>query len=264
MNRTIAKRILGVLLVAAIIVGISGSVSASVAKKNSVLSYNDIKIKVNGTELIPTDANGKTVEPFIIGGTTYLPVRAVANATGMNVQWNASTYTVNLDSKPNTNAYYRDASYVYGKLGELAASIGGLNQEMSMLLQMAVNSMDPSDSKLVSMSSDQKTSISKLRTLVDSMYTTVISYGDSERNTYFADAKDFCDKLSISLKYMESLAAGNDYFIGCAGDINEVVTDRYSTTFSNSKTAYSSAYNYTNSVKATSDNEFYDAIMKIK
>ena len=42
--------------------------------------YNNIRICVNGTEITPVDALGNTVEPFIIDGTTYLPVRAVAEA----------------------------------------------------------------------------------------------------------------------------------------------------------------------------------------
>ena len=39
--------------------------------------YSDIKIYMDGVLLSPKDANGKTVEPFIYDGTTYLPVRAV-------------------------------------------------------------------------------------------------------------------------------------------------------------------------------------------
>ena len=44
----------------------------------------------------PKDANGNTVEPFIIDGTTYLPVRAVSNALGLNVGWDDATSTVSL------------------------------------------------------------------------------------------------------------------------------------------------------------------------
>ena len=66
-----------------------------------VLSYNDIKISLNGQRIVPTDANGNDVEPFIIDGTTYLPVRAVANAIGLNVDWDGNTNTVLL-SKDST------------------------------------------------------------------------------------------------------------------------------------------------------------------
>ena len=49
--------------------------------------YNNIKLVINGAEVTPKDANGNTVEPFIIDGTTYLPVRAVAGALGQSVDW---------------------------------------------------------------------------------------------------------------------------------------------------------------------------------
>lgn len=60
------------------------------------LSYNDVKITLNGQTITPTDANGNVVEPFIIDGTTYLPVRAIANALGLDVKWDGETNTVKL------------------------------------------------------------------------------------------------------------------------------------------------------------------------
>ena len=61
--------------------------------------FRDIKIKLNGSEVIPKDATGKTVEPFIIDGTTYLPVRAVGEAMGLDVDWNGDTNTVLLEGR---------------------------------------------------------------------------------------------------------------------------------------------------------------------
>ncbi len=57
---------------------------------------NGIKIVVDGQKLNPTDVNGNKVEPIIYNGTTYLPVRAVANAFGKAVYWDGPTYTVYL------------------------------------------------------------------------------------------------------------------------------------------------------------------------
>lgn len=61
--------------------------------------YNDIKIVVDGQQIMPTDGNGKVVEPFISYGTTYLPVRAVADAFGKEVDWDSETNTVILGAK---------------------------------------------------------------------------------------------------------------------------------------------------------------------
>lgn len=61
--------------------------------------YNNIKIVIDGSEYTPTDANGNTVEPFIYNGTTFLPVRAIANAFDKDVRWDDKTYTVYIDTK---------------------------------------------------------------------------------------------------------------------------------------------------------------------
>lgn len=79
-------------LVAVLILSIALPTVAS-SEKQANLVYNDIKITVNGERIIPKDANGKTIEPFIIDGTTYLPVRAVAEALNLDVSWDANTST---------------------------------------------------------------------------------------------------------------------------------------------------------------------------
>lgn len=60
--------------------------------------YTDIKVMLDGRYLILKDVNGNTVEPFAVNGTTYLPLRAVANALGLNVEWDAATSTAVLTS----------------------------------------------------------------------------------------------------------------------------------------------------------------------
>ncbi len=72
--------------------------------KNMTVSYSDIRINVNGTTFTPTDVTGQTVEPFIYSGTTYLPVRAVADAVGYNVAWDQSSKTVYLTNGNNSSA----------------------------------------------------------------------------------------------------------------------------------------------------------------
>ena len=69
------------------------SFAASVSKQLTAY-YNDIKLIINGETVTPKDASGTVVEPFVIDGTTYLPVRAVAEALGQNVSWDGATRTV--------------------------------------------------------------------------------------------------------------------------------------------------------------------------
>lgn len=52
------------------------------------LLYENIRIFLDGDELVPRDANGMTVEPFIIDGTTYVPICAISEAYDKKVSWN--------------------------------------------------------------------------------------------------------------------------------------------------------------------------------
>lgn len=87
------------MLATALLVGLVGPAVAA-SHVNKQLYYNDIKVRLNGKVLDLKDANGKKVEPFIIDGTTYLPVRAVGEALGLNVSWDGSTSTVILGNDP--------------------------------------------------------------------------------------------------------------------------------------------------------------------
>lgn len=55
-----------------------------------------IKIVVDGAVHELKDANGDKVDPVIINGTTYLPVRSIANALGKEVAWDEKTSTVTI------------------------------------------------------------------------------------------------------------------------------------------------------------------------
>ena len=68
------------------------------------LIYRDIKITLDGNELIPKDAQGNVVEPFIIDGTTYLPVRGISSALGLDIDWDGTTNTVILTT-PSHSEY---------------------------------------------------------------------------------------------------------------------------------------------------------------
>lgn len=93
MKRTIKGYILG-FLSAALIVSSIGYAANTTTLYNVLLE--GVKIVVDGQKINPTDANGNTVEPIIYNGTTYLPVRAVANAFGKAVYWDGPNYTVYL------------------------------------------------------------------------------------------------------------------------------------------------------------------------
>lgn len=102
-------------LTALVLVGLIGTAIAY--QQQATLTYSGISITLDGSKITPKDVNGKIVEPFSISGTTYLPVRAVATALGMNVDWNQSTQTVVLTTKSNvaTETTLVTGEYIVGK-----------------------------------------------------------------------------------------------------------------------------------------------------
>lgn len=58
-----------------------------------------ITVKYNGEAQTMKTATGAVVYPMIDGGTTYLPIRAVSNMLGLEVDWEQSTQTVKLAGK---------------------------------------------------------------------------------------------------------------------------------------------------------------------
>ena len=94
------KRLQGI-IIGVLVCAILFSVSVLAAGNSKMIEafYTGIRLFVDGGEYIPTDANGKVVEPFIYNGTTYLPVRAVANAFGKDVIWDGANQIVYLGKK---------------------------------------------------------------------------------------------------------------------------------------------------------------------
>lgn len=77
---------------------------ASTGSQTIKATYKNIKVAVDGVIVSLTDANGKTVEPFVYNGTTYLPVRGVATALNQQVSWDGSTNTVYIGKQPEANS----------------------------------------------------------------------------------------------------------------------------------------------------------------
>jgi hypothetical protein len=82
---------------------LSGATAFAAARtENITISFNGIRLVVNGTEVTPRDGAGNVVEPFIWNGTTYLPVRAIATALGQEVDWDGNTQTVYIGHRDTT------------------------------------------------------------------------------------------------------------------------------------------------------------------
>lgn len=109
-----AKSYVAGILTAAIIGSATIAVAGAQIKKTVDVYYNGIKICIDGKNIHPKDANGNSVDPFIMDGTTYLPVRAVADAIGYGVNWDANTQTVSLN-KNHSSVTLKPGMYIVGK-----------------------------------------------------------------------------------------------------------------------------------------------------
>ena len=78
----------------AIMLALTSVTYASGNQVQKTLHYNNIKIVLDGEDITPANS-----EPFIIDGSTYLPVRAVSEALGLDVEWDSATQTVVLSSE---------------------------------------------------------------------------------------------------------------------------------------------------------------------
>lgn len=85
--------ILGMITMLLIVTCASSAIATSGAVSKE-LYYNGISVRLNGQKL---DLSGE-LEPFIINGTTFLPVRAISQALDLSVNWDGQTNEVILTS----------------------------------------------------------------------------------------------------------------------------------------------------------------------
>lgn len=108
------KRLQG--LIAGMLVGTmlaGGAVFAKNVQEAINAVYMNVKLVIDGEEVVPKDVNGNVVEPFIYNGTTYLPVRAVGEAFNKDVHWDGESATVYVGEvvKPAKEIYLFDKPY---------------------------------------------------------------------------------------------------------------------------------------------------------
>ena len=57
-------------------------------------TYRDIKVYVDDQQIGYTASNGAYAEPFIIDGTTYIPLRLFSEKLGQDVKWDGDTNSI--------------------------------------------------------------------------------------------------------------------------------------------------------------------------
>lgn len=122
------KRLTAALVMCALT--IPTAAAAQNAMKQLNVSY-DVNLKVNGVPAKMTDAAGKTVEPFVYDGTTYVPLRGVSQLLGAEIGYDASTKTATIkaETSPAPSAQDDDLAVMQAMY---------LDAQMSSVLQSAV------------------------------------------------------------------------------------------------------------------------------
>ncbi len=89
----ISRRFVGLALIAALTLPAAAAAQANVKQINARFG---VQISVNGVTQHLTDASGNPVQAFEYNGTTYVPIRGVAQALGAQVGYDASTDTASI------------------------------------------------------------------------------------------------------------------------------------------------------------------------
>ncbi len=87
-----------------ILTGTFSAVSFAAGNQRTININEGIDVLVNGEKLNMTDENGNEVEAFIHNGTTYIPVRAVTEASGNKISWNGDDKKVSINISENKNS----------------------------------------------------------------------------------------------------------------------------------------------------------------
>lgn len=93
------------------------------------IHVNPINVLINGEVFHPRDVTGTEVPVFVYDGTTYAPLRGLAEAYGLKVDYDPATHTATVDTQTQTTVIRepdptaRDFSYQWRI--EETARIGG-------------------------------------------------------------------------------------------------------------------------------------------
>ncbi|MFC3798958.1 stalk domain-containing protein [Cohnella sp. GCM10012308] len=93
-NNMMKKSVLGAMVLGMTITGAAGVYAGTNLQKITAYLNSGIGIKVNGSAYAPTDANGGKLTPITYHDTTYLPVRALAGALGVQLTFDPKTNQV--------------------------------------------------------------------------------------------------------------------------------------------------------------------------
>lgn len=213
MKKERMKGFLSGILVSILCFTLIGTAAATIGKRTLEVDYSDIKIQLDGQLINPTDANGASVEPFSLNGTTYLPVRAVGNAMGLKVAWDNKTSTVLLTSPKDFSAMHLQMLQCLNIFKEISdhisrgeALISSLSAGVNLSIGLTAGS-ELQSSMVAHLSTVRtehlptyKSSIDALSARIDALYPNASTQYISDALT---DAKGYITQLNNAYQYLD-------------------------------------------------------------
>ena len=101
-------RVILLLVITAMFSLSAGAFAAGNLKEIKAYLNSELKFRLDGKSWRPVDDKGKEVLPITYNGTTYLPLRVVANAFDIPIDWEGTTQTVLIRESSNLTLYSKD------------------------------------------------------------------------------------------------------------------------------------------------------------
>lgn len=139
MHSSITKRVISLALLVVATIPVAVAAQSNVKQ---ITIHTGINIRVDGQLTQMTDANGHPVEVFEYNGTTYVPLRGVAQSMGADISYDAGTRTASVNSPASTeiNPSYEALNQLYRATNEMYKDSSSL---FSICLRGNVSNIDP-------------------------------------------------------------------------------------------------------------------------
>ncbi|OXM16501.1 stalk domain-containing protein [Paenibacillus herberti] len=93
------KTLLSVIVLGMTFSGAVGVYAGTKMEKINAFLNHGITFNVNGADGSITDSSGKKLAPITYQNTTYLPVRAISNLAGINVEFDAASQQIRMETE---------------------------------------------------------------------------------------------------------------------------------------------------------------------
>lgn len=118
--------------------------TAFAVSKRTIDVEDGVSLSINGATFIPKDAAGNQVSVFVYNGTTYIPVRAISEAMGLDVKFDSANRMVQLTTQDRLLAQSgAPGTYISAdRAKEIALADAGLKEGTAVFLKVKLERDD--------------------------------------------------------------------------------------------------------------------------